>query len=67
MILDFSVMLGDHEVMVNVEELSNGNFSAIVRELDYHKSPIVDIEATFVSKHAAFVFAKQYVEKYVNE
>ncbi len=67
MILDFSVMLGDDEVMVQVSKLECGKFWTIVRELDHEKKSIVDIDSTFVSKYSAIKFAKQYVEEYMNE
>ena len=67
MILDFSIKLGDHDVMVNVSDLECGKFWTSIRELDCDKKAIVDIDATFVSKYSAVKFAKEYVAYYMNE
>ena len=67
MILDFFIKLGDHEVYVQVDELSTGKFCTIVREYDFKRRAIVDIDSTFVSKRSAIIFAKRYVEEYISE
>lgn len=67
MILDFSIKLGDHKVMVSVSELECGKFWATIRELDLDNRAIVDIDSTFISKRSAINFAKRYVEEYMSE
>lgn len=67
MILDFTIMLGDHEVIVNVSKLESGKYWTTVRELNVDKKAILDIDATFDSYCCAMRFAKQYVQEFMNE
>lgn len=67
MILDFTVKLGGHKVMVNVSALECGKYRVAVQELDVDKKSIVDIDSTFISRYTAMQFAKKYVQEYLNE